>query len=210
MNVESFSIGGRSYPNEDRLIVQNMGSYGMAAVLADGMGGLCLGGIAADVITKSVIESLMETYRGDDACIYLHRALEYADQKIRQTSIETRSNMGAAVAVTIITGNKLFYTWQGNVRIYIRHEGKTQSLTTDHIAHIGYGKTALTRCLKGTGLREDLQCLCHQLAAGDEIFICTDGMYKFAEDYLGIITTYEIKCILGNPDDDASLVRIAI
>lgn len=210
MKVESFSIGGRSYPNEDRLIVLNMGCYGMTAVLADGMGGLSLGYVAADVITKSVVEFLMENYHGNDTCKFLYKALEYADIHVRMASIKIRSNMGAAVAVTIITGNKLFYTWQGNVRIYIRHDGEIQSLTTDHTAKIGYEKTALTRCIKGSGIREDLPCLCHRLEIGDEVFICTDGMYKVAEDNLGKLTIDEIKKDLESPDDDASLIWISI
>lgn len=210
MNIDSFSIGGKNYPNEDRLSVQNMGCYGMTAVLADGMGGLNLGYVAADIITKSVIEFLMKNYRGNDACKFLYKAIEYADKQVRMASIEKRTNMGAAVAVLIITDNKLFYTWQGNVRIYIRHEGEIQSLTTDHIAKIGYEKTALTRCLKGAGIREGLPCLCHRLEIGDEVFICTDGMYKVAEDNLGKLTIDEIKKDLESPDDDASLIWISI
>ena len=56
MKVETFSIGSRDYDNEDRLVVQNMGVFGISAVLADGMGGLSLGDVAADVVDrKSVV-----------------------------------------------------------------------------------------------------------------------------------------------------------
>ena len=64
MKVKSFSIGNKSYPNEDRLAVQNMGIYGIAVVLADGMGGLSLGDLAAEVVTESVTGYLMKLYEG--------------------------------------------------------------------------------------------------------------------------------------------------
>ena len=56
MNVESFSIGSKYYSNEDRLVVQDMGAFGVVAVLSDGMGGLSLGGVAAEVVTESVAD----------------------------------------------------------------------------------------------------------------------------------------------------------
>ena len=52
MKINSFSIAGTSCHNEDSLEYVNMGLYGIGAVLADGMGGLYLGNVAADVTTK--------------------------------------------------------------------------------------------------------------------------------------------------------------
>ena len=115
MNVKSFSIGNKSYPNEDRLAVQNMGIYGIAVVLADGMGGLSLGDLAAEVVTVSVAGYLMKNYEGVAERENLHKALACADLEVRRVSIEKRSNMGAAVAVAIIFDHRLYCTWQGNV-----------------------------------------------------------------------------------------------
>ena len=133
-----------------------MGIYGIAIVLADGMGGLSLGDLAADVVTNTVADYLMKNYEGYAEKEVLHKALERADQEVRRVSIEKKSNMGAAVAVAIIIDYELYFTWQGNVRIYAQHEEKTELLTTDHLANIGYGRTALTRCIKGSGLRDDV------------------------------------------------------
>lgn len=208
MRVDSFSIGRSNCINEDRLAVRNMGRHVMAAVLSDGMGGLSLGDVAADVVTKSVIEFLTENYRGHSECELLHEALEYADKELRRVSITKKSYMGAAVAVVIVVDRQLYYTWQGNVRIYARHEGDTKLLTVDHVAHVGYGRTALTRCIKGAGLREDIPYLSHQLSVGDEVFICTDGLYKVVADDLGRLPIDEIRRELGNPEDDASLILL--
>ena len=209
MKVKSFSIGNKSYPNEDRLAVQNMGIYGIAVVLADGMGGLSLGDLAAEVVTESVTGYLMKHYEGVAEREILHKALACADLEVRRVSIEKRSNMGAAVALAIIIDHELYCTWQGNVRIYVRHEGKTELLTTDHLANIGYGKTALTRCIKGAGLRDDVPFLCYKLAKNDTVFVCTDGLYKVAEKDLGVLSLDEISRKLNEPDDDASLIEVS-
>ena len=139
----------------------------------------------------------------------LHKALERADQEVRRVSIEKKSNMGAAVAVAIIIDYELYCTWQGNVRIYAQHEGKTELLTTDHLANIGYGRTALTRCIKGSGLRDDVPFLCHKLSGDDTVFVCTDGLYKAAEKNLGVLSADEISRILNDPEDDASLIEVS-
>lgn len=156
MTVESISIGNGHSPNEDRLIVQDMGTYGLCAILADGLGGLNLGDIAADIITKSIAEFLKKNYQGNAEKDVLLRAMCYADEKVREESIKNKCKMGAAVAVAIIFDHRLYCTWQGNIRVYILSNGKTSLITQDHVANIGYGRTALTRCIKGAGLREDV------------------------------------------------------
>ena len=210
MKVKSFSIGNKCYPNEDRLAVQNMGIYGIAVVLADGMGGLSLGDLAAEVVTESVVGYLMKNYEGVAEREILHKALVCADLEVRRLSIEKRSNMGAAIALAIIIDHEMYCTWQGNVRIYVRHEGKMKLLTTDHLANIGYGRSALTRCIKGAGLRDDVPFLCYKLADNDAVFVCTDGLYKVAEKYLGVLSVDEISRKLNEPEDDASLIEVSL
>ena len=81
-------------------------------------------------------------------------------------------------------------------------------VTTDHLANIGYGRTALTRCIKGSGLRDDLPFLCFELKEGDAIYVCTDGLYKVAENYIGVLPIEEFAEILNEPEDDATLVEV--
>ncbi len=209
MKVESFSIGSKHYDNEDRLIVQNMGVFGISAVLADGMGGLILGDVAADVVTKSVADYIMKNYQGYGERSILHKALEYADKELRNVSIENKSNMGAAIAVVIVLDHHLYCIWQGNVRVYVRYDNKLNLVTEDHIAHIGYGRTALTRCIKGAGLRDDIPFVDYELADDDVVFLCTDGMYNVAESYILNSSVDEIMTYIGSPEDDASLIKIS-
>lgn len=210
MKIESFSVGGKNYPNEDRLIVCDIEPFGLAAILADGMGGLSLGDMAANLVTKSIANYLNENHKGHSLKRILHKSLEYADQEVRRVSFENRSKMGAAVAVAIIIDYQLYFTWQGNVRIYVKHQGNMALLTSDHIANIGYQKTALTRCIKGAGLREDIPFFCFELEEDDSVFICTDGLYKVAEDKLGKVSLDDIKSFIGISEDDASIIQIMI
>ena len=208
MKLETFSIGSKHFANEDRFVVQNMGIFGVTVVLADGMGGLSLGDKAAEVTTKSVADYLMRNYHGFGESEILHKALEYADKELRNVSIANKSKMGAAVAVVIVLGRHLYCTWQGNVRVYVRHDGNLNLVTEDHIAQIGYGMTALTRCVKGAGLRDDLPFVDYELADDDVVFLCTDGMYNVAENCMLNSSVDEIKAKIGSPEDDASLIKI--
>ncbi len=210
MKVETLTLDGKNSTNEDRLSLLNMKSNVLAVTLADGMGGLSLGDVAADVITNAISQFLQENYHGSEECYMLHQALKCADDRLKCVSIEKKSNMGAAVSIAIVREKQLHCTWQGNVRVYVSHQGELKLLTTDHIADIGYGKTALTRCLKGAGLRANVPYLCHQLATSDMIFICTDGMYKISEEYLGKLSLNEIKDKIDVPQDDATMIQITV
>lgn len=210
MDIESFSMEGCYCRNEDSFCVQQLESNYVIAVMADGMGGLSLGEMAANMVTKSVADFVAQNYYRNGEKDILLGALECADRTVRKLSLKYKSNMGAAVAVSIINDGQLFYTWQGNVRIYIIHDGELKLLTEDHIAQIGYGRTALTRCIKGSGLRDDIPYGCFSLSVGDSIFMCTDGLYKVAEDDLRLFSIDEIKIKLNNPEDDASIIRIGV
>ena len=209
MIVEYFSVEGKYHENEDRLAVRNMGKSGAVAVLADGMGGLSLGDMAAEVVTNNVAEYISHNYQGHNERNILQKSLAHADKELRNVSMKYKSNMGAAVAAVIVLSHCLFCTWQGNVRVYVRHGNKTTLITEDHIAHIGYGRYALTRCIKGASLRDDIPFVCHKLNAGDMVFLCSDGFYNVAEDSMTNISVEEIKKKIGTPEDDASLIKIS-
>ena len=183
MKAETFSIGSRHYDNEDRLAVQELSESGIVAVLADGMGGLSLGDMAADVVTKSIADYIKSNYKGSDDQKVLHEALDYADKKLS--------------------------TWQGNVRVYVQHDNKLSLITEDHIANIGYGRTALTRCIKGAGLRDDVPFVSHELINDDAVILCTDGLYSVTESDMASSSVDEIKARIVSPEDDASLIKIS-
>lgn len=210
MTIDTISIGSKHFINEDRYVVKNLGALGVTAVLADGMGGLSLGDKAAEVVTNSLADFITKNYDGTCEKNILQKGLEYADMTLKDVSIKNRSKMGAAIAVVIMKERQLYCTWQGNVRVYVLHQHNIELITEDHIADIGYGRTALTRCVKGAGLREDIPFVSRDLVNGDIVVLCTDGLYNIIEPELLNTTIDRINSRIGMPEDDASMIRITV
>lgn len=210
MTIDTISIGSKHFINEDRYVVKNLEALGVTAVLADGMGGLSLGDKAAEVVTNSLADFITKNYDGTCEKNILQKGLEYADMTLKDVSIKNRSKMGAAIAVVIMKERQLYCTWQGNVRVFVLHQHNIELITEDHIADIGYGRTALTRCVKGAGLREDIPFVSRDLVNGDMVVLCTDGLYNIIEPELLNTTIGRINSRIGMPEDDASMIRITV
>lgn len=210
MKIDTISIGSKHFINEDRYVVKNLGALGVTAVLADGMGGLSLGDKAAEVVTNSLADFITKNYDGTCEKNILQKGLEYADMTLKDVSIKNRSKMGAAIAVVIMKERQLYCTWQGNVRVFVLHQHNIELITEDHIADIGYGRTALTRCVKGAGLSEDIPFVSRDLVNGDMVVLCTDGLYNIIEPELLNTTIDRINSRIGMPEDDASMIRITV
>jgi serine/threonine protein phosphatase PrpC len=148
--------------------------------------------------------------------IILHKtinlnALKTADNAIATKGLaEYKCPMGTTIALAIVSDYQMFYTWQGNVRIYLKNDNGLSILTSDHILDVGYGHTRVTRCRKGTGLREDIPVRIAKLSRNDKVFFCTDGFYNIAESMLSNKSITEIKKAIINPDDDVSLIQVNI
>lgn len=207
MRTETLTISNSKTENQDRLMVVTTGNATFA-VVADGMGGLSLGAVAAETTVDAVKAFLVRSFKPTEWDMVLRGALEAADDAVRLRGLECKSKMGAAVAIAVVCENILYYTWQGNVRIYAYNAGEKMLLTRDHIADIGYGKTALTRCIKGAGLREDVDYGEYAIKDGDVVVICSDGLYNITEDKLGSESMEELKRTIGIPKDDATMIRL--
>ena len=83
-------------------------------------------------------------------------------------------------------------------------------LTSDHILNVDYGQTRVTRCIKGTGVREDIPVKVIKLTRNDNVFFCTDGFYNIAESMLSNKSITEIKKVIINPADDVSLIQVNV
>ena len=207
MKIDSFSIEGIHYSNEDSLSIHQLASNKAVAVLADGMGGLTFGKEAADQVVNAITAFIWEHIEKLPIQDLLGKALEYADEVIYQKSMETHSKMGATVAIAFIDGNNIHYTWLGNVRIYLFDHDKVEQLTTDHILDAGYDKHLLTRCIKGAGTRKNIPYQCREADAGSVLLLCTDGFYKQTE-----VNQMSNKTLPINKEyeDDASLIKIVL
>lgn len=165
----------RTFTNEENLI----------AVVADGMGGLCAGDIAANMVSDAICSTIVERL---DACPVdsLQWAFEKADAILEEESRRIHCLMGTAVtAVYVSKIDKICYaSWLGNVRLYLKRNSSISQLTTDHSVNVGYGRKCLTRCLKGCGLKGEVPYVRIPLQSEDSLFVCTDGFYNEHETML--------------------------
>lgn len=109
------SIKGQFPLNEDRLQVKKLSDDNILAVMADGMGGLDHGEIAANIAVHVIISSLETNTIITEADII--KALYSADVAIEEESRLRGMKMGCAIAIVSIQHNQMLFLGLGNIRI---------------------------------------------------------------------------------------------
>lgn len=194
--------------NEDCICSKQLDNGFYLLTVADGMGGLALGEKAAGIVVDSIIESFYVSYETDLTETSIMEALRLADSNISDLRSDFKCKTGATVAVALVDKLQLLYSWQGNVRIYLYRDNNWIQLTTDHALSTGYGEKRMTRCLKGSGLRNDIPIKRLNLNPEECIMICSDGYYEAFDilpDPHDIPTSFENMTF----KDDASYIFIS-
>ena len=176
IDVEVFSKAGIGKHNEDYVLHTEIAPDISLIVVCDGMGGLSYGADASKIIAHSV-----ENYLRQDLCSLnpeqsIINALLYANDELTKECVRFKSKMGASVALTLFFGNACYYTWIGDVRIYVVNGGKAELLTKDHLAIEG-NHSFLSRCINGKEFRYSPEVVELAISSGDEVYIATDGYY---------------------------------
>ncbi len=210
MKVEYFSMKGQWQENEDFLAYKFLDEKTLVAVLSDGIGGLSLGAMAAKTATNAICDYCVQHYGESNIQELLKNAFKEADDKIRAVSLQFKSNMGTATTAIIIEQEKLHCSWLGNVRIFRMIKNDPLQLNIDHVIHIGYGRTALSRCLKGIGTYHPLPYITDNLQQGTTLYLCTDGLYQVAHSALSTFSMQELETLVNLPNDDASAIKISL
>lgn len=169
-------------------------AIGSVAVLADGMGGLKNGRLAA----VAAVETFMTAYRRCEKTV--DAAMEEAVYSANQAVLEIPA-AGTTLAAVVVMENTLFWRSVGDSRIYLFRTGVLRQLSRDHnyrtelLKYYEEGKIdymdvwtdpdgeALTAFLgqnplqkiDGIGRTEVLQ-------TGDRILLCSDGLYRTLEE----------------------------
>lgn len=210
MTTYKLSIKGSGAINEDYIEMSVLNDSLVVAV-SDGMGGMDCGDIAAKTVSESLVKYIIDNEHNSNDELLLHNALEYADNQLADEMFRHSLQMGAATLVAILSPHHLSFSWQGNVRLYLKHDNNIKLMTTDHQIETGYGEYRLTRCLKGQGLRIPLPFEECQISNGDTIYICTDGFYTESLPLLiSDSTVEEMKTRISCPKDDATLIEIKL
>lgn len=184
MKYSIFSERGVRRYNQDICRVVEMPGHGRSLfVLCDGMGGHDMGDVAAETVCDAwcgywtghtAVADSEEKVR--DACSKVWRALY--ERSVRVRPIE----MGTTLVMASIEGNRVTIAHCGDSRCYVLRKGRVLHQTKDHIGqHNGW--EVVTRCFFSQQPELAVpDVTTFSLQAGDRLFLCSDGVYKFVHE----------------------------
>ena len=213
MEVKSSTRKGVNKVNEDYFVCRELSDQCVLAILADGMGGLSHGDLAAHIVVEAIEEFIIANIGCLSSDELLRKAIEQANDKICAKCYELKCRMGASVAVLVIKDGNASFCWLGNVRIYAHHDyEKLLLLTEDHTYCPNAGNDAgysyLTRCIKGKEFREDVPVQKISLNLGTHLILCTDGFYQDLSESEILLMGVDAACLHAYTLDDCSVIEL--
>lgn len=206
------AVGNRER-NEDYVGVyeprsHRLATQGVAAVIADGVGGHAGGRVAAEVAVRGFLDAyynLPETLGVEHAA---RRALTSINNWIVALSQRDPNLRGMATTFTalIVRGRQAYVMHAGDTRCYRLRDNQLDCLTQDHTHQHPDLKHVLYRAV---GLEENLRADfgAHSLESHDRFLLCTDGVYDSLprREFLSILARRR------DPQEDAQhLVQAAL
>ena len=176
IDVEVFSKAGIGKNNEDYALHTEIDPDVALIVVCDGMGGLSDGADASRIVAHRIENYLMTNLCSQKPEQAIVNAILFANDELAKECLRLQSKMGASVGLTLFVGNCCYYSWLGDVRVYLKQGARTELLTKDHLAIEG-NHSFLTRCINGREFRYSPVVAGITLYSGDEVFIATDGYY---------------------------------
>ena len=200
IDVEVFSKAGIGKHNEDYVLHTEIAPNISLIVVCDGMGGLSYGADASKIIAHSIEKHLKQNLCSQLPEQSIINAILYANDVLAKECTRLKTKMGASVALALLIDNNCYYTWLGDVRIYITKDDELPLLTNDHLAMEG-NHSFLTSCINGREFRKSPIVRDFEAKSNMDIIISTDGFYLFND-----INTSLENIVINY--DDASIVKI--
>jgi serine/threonine protein phosphatase PrpC len=166
-------FGGYTYPGGKDLALR-----GLIAVVADGMGGMKGGRVAAETSVRMFLDgfyNLPATIGGEKLAA---RALSAVNRWVHAVGRRDPDLAGMATTFTalILRNRQAYLIHVGDTRIYRLRGDSLEKLTEDHtfknpdMDHILYRAVGIDRTICA-------DCTTHPLEAHDRFLLCSDGMY---------------------------------
>ena len=201
--AEATDVGLVRRVNEDALLVSpDSALFG----IADGMGGHAGGEVAARIaleaaqraLTRPDVGEVLEGYVADPSLdrrravfALLRGAAEAANQAVTDEAsrVSELLGMGTTLDLALLVRNRAFIAHVGDSRAYLVRPTAMLQLTQDHVLHEPRnGRSAAARrapapLVNAVGMRSSLVCdtLFVDLARGDRLLLCTDGVHGALE-----------------------------
>ena len=191
MEIIKYSNIGCREINQDCLASLSFDHDKSIHIVADGIGGYDCGEIASKIVCESYIHGLVNNLSIDEVTKEVSKNIQ---TECRNLGV---SKMGSTVAAVFLNGLQASIFWAGDSRVYVFRDKHLLYQTEDHsllnelsrIRELSFDekkryKHIRTRSIMGNADdKVDHDNL--ELCFGDEILICTDGMYnEYPIDYL--------------------------
>lgn len=149
-------------------------------VVADGVGGLAEGAVASRVVVE-MLQRVVDSSAAFDVRVQQAReALARANAALFEAGRDTDQPMGTTVVLTLIDADCAVCLWAGDSRAYLARAGALHRVTTDHavLARVADDLPLRSMITRAIGPEEsvDLDCVVFDLAAGDSLLLCSDGV----------------------------------
>jgi serine/threonine protein phosphatase PrpC len=194
-------VGKQREHNEDNYLLLPMDASSGLFVVADGMGGQAAGEVASQLAVEAMRERALqewsqlahasaEAIRG-----HLHAWVQYAHTQIVNKAREQHNNMGSTLTAALIWNRQAFVANVGDSRTYLWREGELYPLTWDHslvasLVRAGllneeavYDHPQRNEIFRSLGQPGELKIDVFEpleLARGDQILLCSDGLWEMA------------------------------
>lgn len=197
------TVGHKAHPGkvrtnmEDRYSFQanqtteDVRRFGSLFVVADGVGGEQAGEVASSIAAQAIPENYYHD-QTENRQAALIQAIDGANIKIQNEAAKRGLNRMATTLVSaLIQEDCLVTVHLGDSRAYLFRQGQLRPLTTDHSwvedqvrknlmtrqeAQTSDRRSMITRCL-GMSTFEPEVTQAAPLVHGDQILLCTDGLY---------------------------------
>ena len=215
---ESFGFtdpGNNRKQNEDALLLKP--SAGLW-VIADGMGGHSFGSYASQLVVNR-IAATDTAGTPEQALNKIQIALQDVNTHLVEYAQENEQGIcGSTVIGMLLSRNTCIFFWAGDSRLYLVRDQQISQLSKDHSVEQEKidkglikkndpsftGKNLITRAVGGDH-HLDLEISYHQPQPGDQLFLCSDGVYnemseQEIEDIMNMPNSAKERCLTMNEE----------
>lgn len=175
--------------------------------VADGVGGAASGEVASQLAVRNLVAGVSERIFHPEMTgaplptEHLPQVLSELVLAANQAILDLRnqkrdSDMGCTLTAALVRGTQVVLANVGDSRVYRLHEGKLNLVTQDHsmVARLVeegliqpeevYTHAQRSIIYRSLGSRADLDVdvFCLELAAGDRLLLCSDGLWEMVRD----------------------------
>ncbi|MFQ5854171.1 MAG: PP2C family protein-serine/threonine phosphatase [Anaerolineae bacterium] len=175
-------------------------------IVADGVGGQAAGEVASQLATQVIWEKIRETVwlpelHGESVLpetmeTRIEEAVQAANQAVYRQRTEQGNDMGTTVTLALLRDSLAVIANVGDSRTYLWNAEGLQQLTVDHslvqsLIDAGelepddiytHSHRHIIHRSIGDRPRVEIDTFVHELAPGDRLILCSDGLWEMARD----------------------------